>query len=277
MRTALFAYNFAHKKTEDFLVRLCLTGNLPEIVVASPPVRLDLPKTVLKDKYRHIGTLSPEEICGRLQVPYLETAHEDKTLPLILKEKGIEAGIIAGARILKNYLIESLPKGIINFHPGLIPENRGLNAVKWAVALDVQQGMTVHLINNRVDHGEIIDRYIVPVFSHDTIRDINERITELQTAVLPASLEKVGGAMGGFGQVDGDYGYHPPADESIDKKVMSSFKSYLKKWAVDENGHLCMCRNPLTKDMICGKCGRKYTILEINGLKILKETVPSKG
>ena len=59
--------------------------------------------------------------------------------------------MIAGARILKRPVIDRFSIGIINFHPGLIPEARGLDALLWSIRGDLPLGVTSHLIDERVD------------------------------------------------------------------------------------------------------------------------------
>ena len=40
--------------------------------------------------------------------------------------------------------------GIINIHPGLLPENRGLDNIKWALYHNMPQGLTVNFIRKRL-------------------------------------------------------------------------------------------------------------------------------
>ena len=54
--------------------------------------------------------------------------------------------------------IKGLSKGIINFHPGLIPEARGLDTPQWCIYDGIPLGVTSHFIDSKVDAGRIIER-----------------------------------------------------------------------------------------------------------------------
>lgn len=267
MNIALFAYNFPHKKTQDFLFRLVSFGFKPKIVIASPPLEIVLPKSYMRDKYRHFDLLSPQELCGFLDIEYIEKFHNDKEIPTILRSRNIELGVVAGARILKKHVIESIPLGIVNFHPGLIPENRGLNAAKWAIYLNIPQGMTIHLVDTRVDAGKIIKKFLVPIYSDESLIEVNMRIYEsqLKTLIPIMMFFNINKTMNFYTiPYCSNLKHHPPADDKIDEYIENNFEFYKKKWAYDINGWVCICGNKLIKDedneknFLCSVCGRKY-------------------
>ncbi len=101
MNIALFAYDFPHKKTEDFLFRLNLYGYKPKIVIASPPKVLNLPKSILRDKYKHFSVIDPRFICEKLNIEYINLSHDSEKIVETIRENKIDLGIISGARILK--------------------------------------------------------------------------------------------------------------------------------------------------------------------------------
>jgi folate-dependent phosphoribosylglycinamide formyltransferase PurN len=263
MKTAVFIYNFPNKKTQDFLVRLTLAGVKPDLVIASPPVDLALPKTFLRDKYRHIDLMDPEKLCRSLDLKYIESSHDSEDTVRVLEELRPDLGVIASARILRKQVIGLFKLGILNFHPGLIPDNRGLNAAKWAIVRDIPQGMTVHLIDNRVDAGRIIKRFVVPVYSDDNIRDMNLRIYETQVSELVSSVESVFRGECNYQDVPLDKkGHHGPANEELDKLVLEKFNQYREKWAFDKHGWMCGCGEKLTfksDKAECRKCSKTYT------------------
>ncbi|NQT06189.1 MAG: hypothetical protein HQ575_01465 [Candidatus Omnitrophica bacterium] len=230
MKIVVFAYNFPHKKTQDFLNRLALFGIRPDLVIASPPVKLNLPKSSLEDKYRDSDLIDPRTLCEKFNFKYMEGDHNSKKTQGILKEIAPDIGIIAAARILKREIIETFKIGIVNFHPGLIPENRGLNAVKWAVFKEIPQGMTAHFIDHRVDAGRVIKRVGVPVREDDAIKDINLRIYETEVNELIPVIKSIIKNRYEITNIDlKDNGYHPPAGEEIDRAVVEKFCRYKNK------------------------------------------------
>lgn len=56
-----------------------------------------------------------------------------------------------------------------NFHPGLLPQQRGAGIFSWAIINnDPFTGITLHEIDKDIDHGPILDRTRIPVLSTDT-------------------------------------------------------------------------------------------------------------
>jgi phosphoribosylglycinamide formyltransferase-1 len=192
MKLAVFAYNFPHRKTQDFLLRLFLDGYSVELVIACNPAELDSPKSILRVKPRHVDVLHPKVICERLDIPYHVLAHNSREAADLLRKSNVEVGIIAGARILSTQIIQSVSKGIVNFHPGWIPEVRGLDALKWAIHDNLKIGITAHFIDERVDAGRIILRREIPTFVDDTFIDLSLRLEETQNTLLSEVMEVVG-------------------------------------------------------------------------------------
>ena len=120
------------------------------------------------------------EICAKFKIPYIVKPHADI--------EGGNLGIIGGARILPDHVIQKYSIGIINIHPGLLPNNRGLDNIKWALYHDMPQGLTVHFIDKYVDRGQIILKKKVPVYDDDKIYHIHQRLVSMQPKVLIDAL-----------------------------------------------------------------------------------------
>lgn len=232
MKTVLFAYNFPHKKTQDFLNRLLLINQLPDLIIAADPVALSFPKQTIRISARHADLVHPRELAERFDIPYVVAAHNDAGTVDILREHDIERGIISGARILKEHIVDAVPGGIINFHPALLPEARGLDTVKWCIYHGIPLGVTAHFIDPRIDAGQLIQRMPMQVYADDTYIDLSLRITELQTQMIPDVLAAVEGKMpSDFPAIDVDKGmYNPPIDEDVEVFVQERFPDYLVKF-----------------------------------------------
>jgi len=265
---ALFAYAFPHGKTQDFLNVLTDFGHKPEVVFASPRVKLNLPPRLIEKGHGRDDLKHPEELCAEQGIEYLEIPHNSKDLPNLIASKDLMFSVVAGARILKEGVIESFPQGIINFHPGLLPENRGLDASVWAVYQGLPQGMTVHFINPQVDAGEVHSKFIVPIYQTDDLLDIDKRIYDLEVRELPrimgdmleGRVRTVVPSKEGF--------YHPPSDEKIDRASMEKFEKYRDHFAFELNGWRCPSGIKLSRQEEglygCLKCNRQCR--EVDGV-----------
>jgi len=199
MRIAVFAYNFPHKKTQDFLYRLYLEKVDVRLVLAADPVELGIPPPAVRLKIRSQGGLvHPRKVAERFGWRYEVVEHNAASTAALLKEEKIDAAIIAGARILKRPVIEAVPQGIINFHPGLLPEVRGLDAMQWALHEGHPLGVTAHMIDHRVDAGMILLRREITLCAGDTVFDVSQRLLDIQTDMLPEALEVLAGGVNGL-------------------------------------------------------------------------------
>jgi phosphoribosylglycinamide formyltransferase-1 len=89
-------------------------------------------------------------------------------------------------RILKAPMLEAFPRRIINIHPSLLPNFRGLEA--WRQALEAGEtvtGCTVHFVDEGMDSGEIIAQAEVPVLPGDTSESLHARIQQAEHRLYP--------------------------------------------------------------------------------------------
>ena len=165
----IFAYSFPHKKTYDFLTFLKAHGFVNVCVVGAPKLKLNKPpsKTLFSTLPLTYPSVSCVDLCNQLGFKYIESKHSDvNCIAKFLSDNNcLDLAIVAGARILSADIISLFDKGIINFHPGEIPETSGLDSFYWMIKNNASPGTTVHYIDHKVDAGKLI-------FFHDC--SINE-------------------------------------------------------------------------------------------------------
>ena len=210
-KLAVFAYNFPHKKTQDFLLRLLLEGYEISVVIAADPVKLNIPPSSVRTKIRHEALTDPRQICERIGAAYQAIPHNSAQTVELVKSSRIDLGLIAGARILKQPVIDAFTIGIINFHPGLIPEIRGLDTLLWSIHKGVPLGVTSHLIDS------------------DTALDLSERLYEKQLEMIRPSIEC---GLGGRGvAVDPGTPYNRKMPPELERITLEKLSSYLRRFA----------------------------------------------
>ncbi|HYH09760.1 MAG TPA: formyltransferase family protein [Thermoanaerobaculia bacterium] len=188
---AVFAYNFPHKKTQDFLTRLLIEGYDIDCVLAADSVVLNIPAATVRVGVRHTGLVHPKQICDRFGIDYHVVVHNDSACENLLRDRGIDIGIIAGARILKEPAINAVNMGIINWHPGILPEVRGLDTLQWALVENLPLGVTAHVIDKRVDCGRILLKEEIAFHPDDTLPDLSLRLYETQLSMIAPAIEKL--------------------------------------------------------------------------------------
>jgi phosphoribosylglycinamide formyltransferase-1 len=73
---------------------------------------------------------------------------------------------------------------IINCHPGLVPESRGLDAFKWAIYHGRSLGNTLHVIDEDIDAGRILHQERTSVFEEDDLDTLARRHYEAELDLL---------------------------------------------------------------------------------------------
>ena len=122
----------------------------------------------------------------------LEPAAEME-LVRMLREAGIDLVVLAGfMRVLKAPMLEAFPRRIINIHPSLLPKFPGLEA--WKQAFDAGEevtGCTVHYVDEKIDHGDIIAQREVPILPNDSAESLHARIQIAEHELYPDVINKL--------------------------------------------------------------------------------------
>lgn len=107
---------------------------------------------------------------------------------------GARGMVLAGfMRILSPVAVERFRDAIINVHPALLPAFPGIDAVESALAHGVAvTGVTVHFIDEEVDHGPIIAQEAVPVLADDDVETLHARIRQVEHRLLPQVVSAFG-------------------------------------------------------------------------------------
>lgn len=78
--------------------------------------------------------------------------------------------------ILPQSLLSRAKVASINFHPSS-PKYPGSGGISWALYNnDNKTGVTVHLMNEKIDNGKIIKVYDVPIYPKDCVSSVLERV-----------------------------------------------------------------------------------------------------
>lgn len=111
--------------------------------------------------------------------------------------RGAEALVLAGfMRVLAPVAIDRFPNRIVNIHPALLPSFPGAHAVRDTLAHgSTVSGVTVHFVDEEVDHGPIIYQEAVPVLPDDDEASLRARIQEVEHRVYPALIDALAGGV----------------------------------------------------------------------------------
>ncbi|WP_261378515.1 phosphoribosylglycinamide formyltransferase [Paenibacillus agilis] len=124
---------------------------------------------------------------------YLSREQYEEDVLLKLREERIDWIVLAGyMRLVTPVLLSAYGGRMLNIHPSLLPAFPGLNAVKQALDYGVcVTGVTVHLVDEGVDTGQVLAQRVVLVEKNDTEETLAARIHAAEHELYPAAVADV--------------------------------------------------------------------------------------
>jgi len=121
---------------------------------------------------------------------HADRASFDRAVLAVLGEHDIEYVALAGfMRILTPELVRAYAGRMLNLHPALLPAFPGAHGVRDALDWGVKvTGVTVHLVDEELDHGPIVAQEAVPVLPGDDWDSLEARIHEAEHRIYPQAL-----------------------------------------------------------------------------------------
>jgi len=114
----------------------------------------------------------------------------DKFTITNLKHKKIDFIVLAGfMRLLSPFFVKQFKHRILNIHPSLLPSFKGTAAI--ADALDYGSkvtGVTVHFVDEELDHGPIILQEALTIKDTDTKETTAKRIHKVEHKLYPEAI-----------------------------------------------------------------------------------------
>jgi len=117
----------------------------------------------------------------------------ERALQHELVQLRVELVCLAGfMRLLTPWFVRQWEGRLLNIHPALLPEFKGLNTHARALADGVKQhGATVHFVVPEMDSGPIVAQAAVPVHEGDTEATLAARVLEAEHRIYPWALKQV--------------------------------------------------------------------------------------
>ena len=78
---------------------------------------------------------------------------------------------------------------ILNIHPALLPSFKGTESIKDAFDYGVKvTGVTVHFVDEKMDHGPVILQKAIPVEEDDTPESLENKIHKIEHRLYPEAI-----------------------------------------------------------------------------------------
>ena len=222
---SLITYDIPHKKTQDVLSHLVQRDRyaLSLTLVPFKP----RPKRETLFQHRPVQRTGPDP-------HHLAQAHGVETFDLgdwRAFHPQIDYFLICGAGLLEGEFCERAQ--ILNVHPGLIPQTRGLDSFKWCIHQGQRLGNTLHRIDAGVDLGTVFHHRLTDVFEQDDIAVLARRHYDAEVDLL-INFERhlTGGTI--LPLETGEPTKRMPA--SLEVRMLENFADFKRKFAVPDDG-----------------------------------------
>jgi phosphoribosylglycinamide formyltransferase-1 len=107
-----------------------------------------------------------------------------------LREAGAEIVALAGyMRLLSDEFVAEWRGRIVNIHPSLLPNYKGLDTHARAIAAgDEEAGCSVHIVTEELDAGEVLGQARVPILPDDDADTLAARVLAEEHRLYPQVL-----------------------------------------------------------------------------------------
>ena len=187
MRVALFGF-----QTWGYRVLEYLIGSDHDVVLVVTHPSSD-------HAYESIWSDSVEELARGKAIPVLVKNRPDSEVLSALQSAGADAMVACNWRTWIPPEVFTVPRlGTLNVHDSLLPRYAGFAPLNWAIINgETEVGVTAHVMDERLDRGDIVLQWKVPVRPRDTATDMFYATLELMG---PITLEALAHLERGTGE-----------------------------------------------------------------------------
>lgn len=117
-------------------------------------------------------------------------AQYESAIDAALREAGVEIVALAGyMRLLSDDFVARWRGRIVNIHPSLLPNYKGLDTHARAIeAGDAVAGCSVHVVTEELDGGDVLGQAEVPILPGDTPGTLAARVLAAEHRLYPRVL-----------------------------------------------------------------------------------------
>ncbi|MFA5775942.1 MAG: methionyl-tRNA formyltransferase [Patescibacteria group bacterium] len=157
-------------------------------------------KGLLFSKHKVVGVTVPsgysvqsiQTLCSREGVNFSMAKNETELMEAILATNPDVVVSASWPKIIHRKLLELPGLIFLNIHAALLPKNRGVHPINWAIIRGEEcTGVSVHIIEKGVDDGPIIVQKKVKISEYDNARTIRKKLTDLSGSIVVLALDRL--------------------------------------------------------------------------------------
>ena len=159
-----------HPYGREMLKQLISENFIPRIIITEDSAIAD------EEREKFLKRIEGNQIAETIEIQIRELSkrgftvehvevpiHNSEEVMPHIKDLDLDIIVFGGTRIIRGEILDYPKDGVVNSHPGLLPECRGSASPAWSVYHDIPIGSSTHFCDNGVDTGHLLLRREVPV------------------------------------------------------------------------------------------------------------------
>ena len=193
MASPVFAFLLLreHPYGREMLQQLLAAGHVPALIIEedSPLAAVEGEKFATRSAGHGlaptIAAQAAQHQITRSSVPL----HKSDPILDVVGALDLDLLVLGGTRILRGEILSRARHGVINSHPGLLPDCRGSASPAWSIFHDIPVGATTHFCDEGVDTGDLLLRRACPVRRGMTYEDLCHGTQVLAGTLMAEALD----------------------------------------------------------------------------------------
>jgi formyltetrahydrofolate-dependent phosphoribosylglycinamide formyltransferase len=170
--------------------------NLQAILDAVAEGKLDVEVALVASNRETAGALERARAAG-VRAEWIPKGEDyDRRLLALLEEVAPDLMVLAGyMKMISAETVQRFRHRMLNIHPALLPSFGGKGMYGIHVHEAVLEygakvtGVTVHLVDEEYDHGQVVAQVPVPVLERDTPESLQQRVLKVEHVLYPRVLQ----------------------------------------------------------------------------------------
>jgi methionyl-tRNA formyltransferase len=136
--------------------------------------------------------LSGVALKNNIPFKYVNDINHPKNINWIKQLKPDIMFCFGWSSLLKQGLLSLAPKGVLGYHPSMLPKNRGRHPIIWAKALGLSTtGSTFFFMDEGADSGPILDQKVIKITFEEDACSLYNKTIQIALNQIVAFLPKL--------------------------------------------------------------------------------------
>ncbi len=179
-----------HPFGREMLRQILSEGFVPEMIIEEDSGIAD------EEREKFLKRIAGNPIAPSIEEQAMENGirvisvpvHKSPDVMPHLEGTDLDLIVFGGTRIIRGEILDFPSDGVINSHPGLLPECRGSASPAWSVYHDIPIGSSTHFCDNGIDTGDLLMRREARVERGMTYEDLCYQTLVLAGVLMKESL-----------------------------------------------------------------------------------------